>query len=196
MLESAELERFSVYGFSIEYPPVCRFEFNPKSRREKGDIVIHFPDREKLFLSWGDLATVQNNFQTVKEQADHSIKAMTKSRNVGKVERLVDSSLDVNSHKAAYNQVRFDELSLGGLFFSKTKATKRLTYSVHIHCQDSLRYFVIYTILSPNAPEDFESLFTRMAKSFVCHNGPSSNRVRRGHIRGRPSNLLHRRGVS
>jgi len=117
---------------------------------------------------------VQKNFQTVKGQADHSIKAMMKSRNVGKVERLADASLDVNSHKAAYNQVRFDELSLGGVFLSKTKATKRLTYSVHIHCHESLRYFVIYTILSPNAPEDFESLFTRMAKSFVCHHGPST----------------------
>ena len=174
LLESAELEQFSVYGFSIEYPPVCRFEFNPKSRREKGDIVIHFPDKEKLFLSWGDLATVQKNFQTVKGQADHSIKAMMKSRNVGKVERLTDASLDVNSHKAAYNQVRFDEVSLGGVFLSKTRTTKRLTYSVHIHCQESLRYFVIYTILSPNAPGDFESLFTRMAKSFVCHGASAS----------------------
>jgi hypothetical protein len=166
-LEIAELETFSVYGFSIGYPPVCRFEFNPKSRHEKGDIVIHFPDKEKLFLSWGDLATVQKNFQTVKGQVDHSIKAMMKSRNVGKVERTLNLPLAINSHKAEYNQVKFEELSVGGFF--KTKATKRLTYSVHVHCQESRRFFVIYAILSPKAPEDFEGLFTIMAKSFVCH---------------------------
>ena len=168
MLELAELETFSVYSFSIGYPRVCRFEFNPKSRREKGDIVIHFPDKEKLFLSWGDLATVQKNFQTVKGQVDHSIKAMMKSRNVGKVERMADRLMEINSHKAEYNKVRFEELRVAGVFF-RTKATKHLTYFVHIHCQESKRFFVIYTILSPDAPDDFESLFTYMVKSFVCH---------------------------
>jgi hypothetical protein len=167
-LENADFERFSVYGFSIDYPPVCRFEFNPKSKRERGDIVVHFPDKEKLFLSWGDLGTVQKNFATVKGQADHSIKAMMKSRNVGKVQRISNTSFEINSHVAAYNQVRFEELSVRGAF-AKTKATKRLTYSLHLHCRESLRYFVIYALLSPNAPEDFEDLFTRMVKTFTCH---------------------------
>ena len=167
-MEDASLERFSIYGFSIDYPPVCWFEFSPKSRREKGDMVIHFPDKEKLFLSWGDLGTVQKNFQTVKGQADHSIKAMMKSRNVAKVERIVDTSLKINSHEAVFNQVRFGELSVP-LGFGRTKATKYLACSIHIHCSESARYFVVYAILSPNAPKDFDELFVRMVKSFTCH---------------------------
>jgi len=35
MEKESEMERFSVYRFSMNYPPVCRFEFNPKTRREK-----------------------------------------------------------------------------------------------------------------------------------------------------------------
>jgi len=166
-LDNAKLERFSVYGFSIEYPPVCRFEFNPKSTRNKGDIVVHFPDKEKLFVSWGDLVTVQEKFPAVSEQAERSIKAMMKSRSVGKVERISSKTLEVNSHRAVYNEVRFEEVAVAGL--AKTKTTKHLTYSVHLQCRDSSRFFVIYTILSPNAPEDFEMLFARMVGSFTCH---------------------------
>ena len=53
---NSESEPFSAYGFSIQYPMVCRVEFNPKSLRGKGDVVFHFPDREKLFVTWGNLA--------------------------------------------------------------------------------------------------------------------------------------------
>ena len=58
-------ETFSVYNFSVDYPAVCRIEFNPKSRREAGDIVFHFPDREKVFLTWGKLEDAQKKFPTV-----------------------------------------------------------------------------------------------------------------------------------
>lgn len=167
-MKDSNLERFSVYGFSIDYPPVCRVEFNPKSRREKGEIVLHFPDNEKLFVSWGQLKTVQENFRTPTEQAEHSIKAMMKSRNVGNVKRMANTPFRVNSHRAAYNHATFEELSVQGLL-AKTKAVKRLTYSIHLHCPESSRYFVIYTILSSGAPDDFEDLFVRMAKSFECH---------------------------
>ena len=61
-MSKPEFETFSVYSFSIDYPPVCRVEFNPKSRREAGDIVFHFPDKEKLFLSWGNLEKAQKKF--------------------------------------------------------------------------------------------------------------------------------------
>jgi hypothetical protein len=54
-LEKRNFEKFSVYNFSLDYPPVCRIEFNPKSRHESGDVVFHFPDKEKVFVTWGSL---------------------------------------------------------------------------------------------------------------------------------------------
>jgi hypothetical protein len=162
------MERFSVYRFSIDYPFVCRFEFNPKTRREKGDIVIHFPDKQKVFLSWGDLSVVLKKFQSAKDFANHSIKSMAKSRNVGKTERVSDSSLTVNSHEAFYNMVRFHETAPMG-FFSRGRTSARTTCSVHLYCPISSRYFVIYALLSAAAPEDFDKLFLRMVESFRCH---------------------------
>ena len=167
-MKNGEMERFSVYRFSMNYPSVCRFEFNPKTRREKGDVVIHFPDKEKVFLSWGDLAVVTKKYQSANEFANNSIKSMGKSRNVGKTERMDEKSLTVNSHEAFYNKVLFHETAPMG-FFSKGRTNLRTTCSVHLYCPRSSRYFVIYALLTPNAPEDFDKLFLEMVESFRCH---------------------------
>jgi hypothetical protein len=152
----------------MNYPAVCRFEFNPKTRREKGDVVIHFPDKEKVFLSWGDLAVVTKKYQSANEFANQSIKSMGKSRTVGKTERIDEKSLTVNSHEAFYNKVLYHETAPMG-FFSKGRTNVRTTYSVHLYCPRSSRYFVIYALLTPNAPEDFDKLFLEMVDSFRCH---------------------------
>jgi hypothetical protein len=161
------LEKFAVYKFSMDYPDVCRFEFNPKTRREKGDIVIHFPEKEKVFLSWGQLSVVTKKYPTADLFANHSIKSMGKSRNVAKTVKLDDKPLKVNSHEAFYNKVQFHETAMG--FFGKGRTNIRTTCSVHFYCPNSSRYYVIYALLTPNAPEDFDALFLDMVDSFTCH---------------------------
>lgn len=165
--ESESFERFSIYKFAMDYPSVCRVEFNPKSRREGGDVVFHFPDREKLFLSWGDLEKARKKFPTAEEQAEHSLKVVTKSGNIKKSERVSHDSLSVNSHRASFNHIRLDEVPAG--FFPGRKAVRREAYSIHLQCEQSSRYFVIYALLSGNAPEDFGDLLKTIANSFKCH---------------------------
>ncbi len=164
--EGAEIEEFTVYGFSISYPQVCRIEFNPKARREKGDIVFHFPDRERIFLSWGKLQDVQKRFQTLEAQVEQTMKIVQKSSNIVKLERTKQLSLTVNSHRAEYNHIKIDE-KVPGLFSRRSIA--RTAHSLHLRCDQSGRYFAIYAMLSPSAPEDFGDLFLSMSNSFKCH---------------------------
>ena len=159
-------ETFSVYRFSVDYPAVCRIEFNPKGRREAGDVAFHFPDREKVFLSWGKLEDAQKRFATPKDHAEHSLEVTRKSRQVKNFERVKQDSLEVNSHKAEYNRAKMEESSTS-LLRGQTK--KREALSLHLHCEQSSRYFVIYALLSPNAPEGFADLFLDMVQSFRCH---------------------------
>jgi hypothetical protein len=167
-MDKAKFERFSVYNFSIDYPSVCRVEFNPKSRREGGDVVFHFPDKEKVFLSWGDLEKAQKRFATVEEQAEHGVKNISKSGQVKNIERIKKDTIDVNSHKAAYNRIKLNQTAGG--FFGGGKSVPHAGYSVHLQCENTSRYFVIYALLSPNAPEDFGDLMQVMIDSFKCHN--------------------------
>jgi hypothetical protein len=167
VLENRNLEKFSVYGFSIDYPSVCRVEFSRKSRRESGDVVFHFPDKEQVILLWGDLGKAKKRFHTVEEHAEHAIRRISTSGTAKSCERVTKDSIEVNSHKAAYNRIRVNEV-VGGLF-SRAKTVPREGYSVHLHCQNSSRYFVISTLLSSKGPEDFGDLMRTMIDSFKCH---------------------------
>jgi len=174
-LDEPEFETFSVYKFSMNYPPICRVEFNPKSRREGGDIVFHFPDpdrprapTEKVFLSWGALDKATKKFPTPDEQAEHSLKAVKKSSGVKGFQKVAQDTIDINNHKAVYNRIKMEEVR-GGLFPGRGGGVKREALSLHLHCENSSRYFVIYAMLTANAPEDFGDLYMMMAKSFKCH---------------------------
>jgi hypothetical protein len=160
-------EKFSVYGFSIDYPAVCRIEFNPKSKREIGDVVFHFPEKEKVFLSWGDLEKAREKFPSVDAQAEHSIKVIAARHEVKNLQRIRQDSLRINSHIAQYNSIQLDEIK-PSLFWSG-KGITRQAYSLHVHCDNSSRYFVIYTLPTVLAPPGFDELMLKMAKSFKCH---------------------------
>jgi hypothetical protein len=146
---------------------VCRIEFNPKSRREAGDVVFHFPDGEKVFLSWGRLEDAQKKFLTVEDQAENSLKVMGRSAHVRKLDKVSNDSLEVNSHKAAYNRVRVEQAPSSFLGGKRTISSEGL--SLHLHCASMSRYIVIYALISTNVPEDFENLFLDMVHSFKCH---------------------------
>jgi hypothetical protein len=160
-------ESFAVYMFSMDYPEVCRIEFNPKSMKQRGDVVFHFPDREKMFVSWGKLDVAQKKFATLEEQAEKSLKAASKSTQTKTMERIKKDSIEVNSHKAIYNHVRMEETSRG--FFPSKHKMLRDVLSIHLHCEPTSRYFVLYAMPTRNAPEDFGDLFLDMADTFECH---------------------------
>ena len=129
--------------FSMDYPEVCTIEFNPKSMKQRGDVVFHFPDREKMFVSWGKLDVAQKKFATVEEQAEKSLKAASKSAQTKTMERVKQDSMKINSHKAVYNHVRME---------------RRLRDSFQVsrrYCAMFCRYIFIANLLPDT------SLFTR-----------------------------------
>jgi hypothetical protein len=160
-------ERFSVYGFSIEYPEDARVEFNPKSRRSEGDVVFHFPDKTKIFLSWGDLEKAKKSFGTVEKHADHGLNQVKRARSVKNFELASHDSVSINSHQGVYNRAKFDEVMVG-LLSSKNKSPREAC-SLHVHCAQSSRYYVVYALLSTGGTYDYDKTFTRMAKTLKCH---------------------------
>jgi len=165
-LVNAGSEKFSLYGFSIDYPSACRIELNSKSSRETGDVTFHFPNKERVILIWGDLAKAQKRFHTVEGHAEHGIRRIATSGPVKTCERVNKTSIELNSHTAAYNHIKVNQ---SVSIFAKNKTATREGYSLHLHCQNSSRYFIISTLLSSNAPEDFGELMKAMISSFKCH---------------------------
>ena len=162
-------ENFSIYGFSLDYPEECRVEFNSKSRRESGDVVFTFPDkvdRVRIFLSWGELEKVSKRFQTTEEHAEFSLDAMKKGKNVKNFERVSRDTLPLHNHRGSVNKVKFDERSVGLI---GSKDIPRQAYSLHVHCDKSNRYFVLYTMTPRNSESRYDRIMDSMRDSFRCH---------------------------
>jgi len=159
-------EKFRMYGFSIDYPQECQVEFNSKSRREAGDVVFRFPENVRIFLSWGELDKVTKRFNSAEEHANYSLDAMKKGKNVTNFERVSRDTIPMHSHKGYLNRVKFDEKGIK--FLPGSKDVPREAYSLHVHCDDSKRYFVLYTMMPANEVR-FSRIMESMRESFKCH---------------------------
>ncbi len=160
-------ERFSIYGFSIDYPEDSRVQFNPKAKREAGDVAFEFPDKVKIFLSWGELEKAAKSFQTAEEHAEHSLNNIRKSTKIKNFERISRDALNVHSHNGAYNRIKLEELTSG--VFMGRRSVRRDACSVHVHCSDSSRYFIIYAMFSADTAEEYVRTLMAMVNSLKCH---------------------------
>ena len=163
----SDFENFSIYGFAIDYPDVCRVEFDSKSRREAGDVAFTFPDRNRIYLSWGDLEKVSKRFASPEEHANFSLDAMKKRKNVKNFERVKRDTISLQGHNTSVNKVRFDESTLN--VFLRSKDLPREAYSLHVHCDKSNRYYVLYSMVPANGEVRLERIMEDMAESFRCH---------------------------
>ncbi len=154
----------------MDYPTNCVIEFNPKSRRNEGDIAFKSPGGYKVFLSWGDLKKVEK-LHGVEGHADYSIERIRKSREA-KVKDVRRETVRIQGHPASFNEVKL-ELIKRGLYFNKS-LTPQEVRSLHVHCDVSSRYFVLYGPASPEKSHDQEEVFATMVRSFWCH-GPPPN---------------------
>jgi hypothetical protein len=166
LLLDQSFDRFSVYGFSLDYLKGLHVEFNPRSKEGEGDVVFHFPDKTKIFLSWGNLEKA-SGFSTVEEHANHSLDKIRTAGNVRNFERISQQSFEINSHQGIYSRAKFDEITIS--FVTGKSKHPREGHSVHVHCQNSARFFVVYAILPSEGTYEYEEIFSKMSKSLKCH---------------------------
>lgn len=163
-----EFETLSLYGMSIGYPKTARLELNRKSTRELGDVVFHFDRREKIVLSWGDLAEARRHYEDANAQAVASIERAKKSHQVRNMQSVERKDLPLHGHQAVYNHMRFEVVSRGIL--RDRKIAEQETHSIHLHCPQSGRFYVLYgsATSSPDV-SDQRSALLEMASSLKCH---------------------------
>jgi len=73
--------------------------------------------------------------------------------------------MDVNGHPALYNHVKI-EVPRRGLF---GKAREQEVRSVHLHCEKSGRYFVIYATSNETNSEQQGRTIQEIIDSLRCH---------------------------
>jgi len=160
-------EIVALYGFSANYPNNARLEFNPKSRREKGDLVFHTADGFKIFLSWGNLADARKRYATAAEQASDSIKRSLNSSRAKLDGSPETRSMKIMNHDAAFTHVRMF-VDRGGFLFGSKRVIQE-AYSIHLHCGESKRFYVIYAFGRPDISEELGKTIEPIVSSLKCH---------------------------
>lgn len=165
--EQREYELLAMYGFSANYPDNARLELNPKARREKGDVVFHLDEGLKVFLSWGNLEEARKRYATAAAQASGSIERSVKSTR-GKIDGAPETrNLKIQGHDATYTHARM-YVERGGFPFGSRRVTQD-SHSLHLQCDDSGRYYVVYTFATPEASEKVGKIFEPIMLSLKCH---------------------------
>jgi hypothetical protein len=162
---SLRYERFEAYGFGVDYPYDWTIELNPKSTRSQGDIAFKSSSGHKIFLSWGELRKVEN-LHGVDGHADFSIQKISRSSQAT-VRGVKRESANVNGHPSSSNKVEL-ELTTKGSFFNRV-VTLQEVHSLHVHCDISSRYFVMYGFTPREKSQEGGEVVAKMTRTFLCH---------------------------
>ncbi len=163
-MTGSQRERLTIYGFSFEYPTDCKLEFNPKFKREDGDVALKWPQNFTLFVSWGPLERLKKSM-TLEDHANFSLERIKKSVQ-GKISTIERKEIEVQGHNTLFNHVRV-EVPRRGIFGGKSRYQE--VRSIHLHCEQSSRYFVIYGTTDVEKSEQQGVTVSGVIDSFKCH---------------------------
>jgi hypothetical protein len=164
------LELFAVYGMEMRYPYDWRAEIRSKSRRDKGDVIFTSLKGERIFASWGPLALVSKRFPVLEKHADHSFDNIKKMQNVKSLEFTDRRRVQINGHSAVFTRAK---VKLGQRLMIKKFYTDRDVQSIHLHCDNSGRYFIVYNpvddaVVTPEDRSDVD-LLDIGTRTLKCH---------------------------
>jgi hypothetical protein len=155
-----------IYGFSFDFPVTNKLEFDPKFTREEGSVAIKSPSKLVVFVSWGDLRKVVNKLPTPEEHSKFSMERAARVAR-GRLTILEQRETTTNGHLGAYNHFKVETsgMPLGG------RGQSQEMESLHLHCRNSSRYYIIYVSLAPDRTKDSgrdDALWT-VINTFKCH---------------------------
>ena len=160
-------ELLAMYGFSARYPQNARLELNPKARRDKGDVAFHLEKGFKVFLSWGSLEEARKRYATAAAQASASIEHSVRSTHAKLDGTPETKALKIQGHDAVYSHARMF-IDRGGFPIGTRRVTQD-SHSMHLQCDESGRYYVVYAFARPDTSEQVGKIFEPIMSSLKCH---------------------------
>jgi len=158
-------EKFQVYRFALEYPRGCVISFGKRSLRSRGYVVMELAGALRILVSWGQLDSILGRYATTEAHAKHSFSKLSKAGDLKEIRLIDTSTVPVNGHEATLTH--FAVASAYPVF---GRYRNRETRSLHIHCEESNRFFILNlsTRAEAQSPETAPA-FGRLQESFVCH---------------------------
>lgn len=158
-----------MYGFTIDYPDTWEVELRPRSLASAGDLAFKTKGL-RVYLTWGDLARIRKKFGTLEQQAEASLKQMKKGGDVRRVETMKHEEMAINGHRSIFNSARF----VLGTGIMALKTSKREVCTLHLQCERSGKFFVVYANAAGEGSLDMVAgTFQHMISTLRCHSQPT-----------------------
>lgn len=162
-----EFDRFSIYGFKMEYPASWTVTIDQKSKKMRGEVWFISPKKEKIVVSWSPLEEAKKEYTSLDMHVDHALERIRKMRGHKSVETVKRDELEISGHRVIINHLGLRAVERGLL---KSKEVSREARSLQLYCEESGRYFVAYGLLTLNdISTEYADAFEHMKKSFRCH---------------------------
>jgi len=164
--QKTEFDTLRIYGMSFDFPFGHKLEFDPRLTREGGSVAVKSPAKSVVFVTWGDLRKIVKRLPTPAEHSKYSMERAAKTAR-GTLKQTEQGDVEINGHSAAYSRAEI-EMPRGVL--GPHRPNQEIE-SVHIHCDRTSRYFVIYTSSDwggSGAPGQ-ENVFRVVTENFKCH---------------------------
>jgi len=164
--QKTERDTLRIYGISFDFPVTQKLEFDPRFTREEGSVAVKSPTKSVVFVTWGELRKIAKRLPTPAEHSKYSMERAAKASR-GRLNPLEHGDVKMNGHSAAYSRA---EIEVPRGMFGPRRPNQEIE-SVHLHCERTSRYFVIYTSSyrgAAGAPER-EDVFRIVTETFRCH---------------------------
>ena len=164
--QKTELDTLRIYGMSFDFPATQKLEFDPKFTREEGSVAVKSPTKSVVFVTWGDLRRIVKKLPTPAEHSKYSLERAAKSAR-GRLNQSELRDAEINGHSAAYSRA---EVEMPKGMLGPNRPNQKIE-SIHLHCERTSRYFVIYTSSDwggTSAP-DRDDVFRVVTTTFKCH---------------------------
>jgi len=157
-------DRLEAYGFGVDYPSSWSIMFDPKSTKSAGDVTMKSPRGYNVSLSWGELEKVRS-LNGVDAHADFSVDRV-KGKREAQVMDVRKDSMMVDGHRASFRDVKLGVARRRVMGKAETVQEVR---SLHVHCDVSSRYFVLYGQVGQDLGDEQRDVLSRMIRGFACH---------------------------
>jgi hypothetical protein len=162
----AERDNLRIYGMSFDFPVSQKLEFDPKFTREEGSVAVKSPTKSVVFVTWGDLKRVSKKLPTPREHSKYSMERAARSVR-GRLNQVEQRDVQINGHSAAYSRA---EVEVPRGILGPRRPNQEIV-SVHFHCNETSRYFVVYTSSDSGGSraQPREDVFRIVTETFKCH---------------------------
>jgi len=165
-LESPEFERLTLYGFSLMYPKDWVVSIDEKSSRKSGFLRIRVGTEAMINVVWGPLEKMKEKLPSPKDHAEYALKRIKREGDVTDVELLSVERADTDLHEAYIAHSKVTRIFGAFLMY---KYIEQEMLSLHVYCEESGRFFVVYGITGPTLFPEYEETIRKILLSFRCH---------------------------